>query len=101
MGDRIAIKTTAHTASPPASRPCDASQCVRDDRAVKGIVLAAGAGTRLRPLTELLPKALCPVGNRPLLDFALDRLRTVTDEVAVNVHAHRAQMETFLAGCTP
>src|SRR5581483_5218881 len=52
-------------------------------------------------LTELLPKALCPVGNRPLLDFVLDRLRTVTDEVAVNVHAHRAQMETFLAGCTP
>ncbi|WP_405105984.1 NTP transferase domain-containing protein [Micromonospora sp. NBC_01405] len=38
------------------------------------VVLAAGEGTRLRPLTERLPKALCPVGNTPLLDRALARL---------------------------
>ena len=38
------------------------------------VVLAAGAGTRLRPLTLLRPKALCPVGNVPLLDRALDRV---------------------------
>jgi hypothetical protein len=38
------------------------------------IVLAAGEGRRLRPLTELIPKALCPVGNVPLLDRALYRL---------------------------
>ncbi len=38
------------------------------------VVLAAGEGTRLRPLTERLPKALCPVGNVPLLDRALARL---------------------------
>ncbi|WBB54267.1 sugar phosphate nucleotidyltransferase [Verrucosispora sp. WMMD573] len=38
------------------------------------VVLAAGAGTRLRPLTERTPKALCPVGNVPLLDRALARL---------------------------
>lgn len=41
---------------------------------VCAVVLAAGAGTRLRPLTEYLPKALCPVGNVPLLDRALARL---------------------------
>jgi mannose-1-phosphate guanylyltransferase/MurNAc alpha-1-phosphate uridylyltransferase len=41
---------------------------------VCGIVLAAGEGRRLRPLTELVPKALCPIGNVPLLDRALDRL---------------------------
>ncbi|MEU4378174.1 nucleotidyltransferase family protein [Micromonospora echinofusca] len=41
---------------------------------VCAVVLAAGEGTRLRPLTERLPKALCPVGNVPLLDRALDRL---------------------------
>src|SRR5437660_59073 len=35
-----------------------------------GIVLAAGAGTRLAPLTRLRPKALCPVGNVPLVDLA-------------------------------
>jgi hypothetical protein len=39
-----------------------------------GVVLAAGLGTRLRPLTDLRPKALCPVGAVPLVDLALDRL---------------------------
>jgi NDP-sugar pyrophosphorylase family protein len=38
------------------------------------VVLAAGEGHRLRPLTERLPKALCPVGNVPLLDLALARM---------------------------
>ncbi|WP_088964498.1 nucleotidyltransferase family protein [Micromonospora purpureochromogenes] len=38
------------------------------------VLLAAGEGTRLRPLTEGVPKALCPVGNVPLLDRALARL---------------------------
>ncbi|MBQ1051367.1 NTP transferase domain-containing protein [Micromonospora sp. C51] len=41
---------------------------------VCAVVLAAGEGTRLRPLTERVPKALCPVGNVPLLDRALARL---------------------------
>jgi NDP-sugar pyrophosphorylase family protein len=55
---------------------------------VAAVVLAAGAGTRLRPLTELLPKALCPVGNVALLDRQLARLAglglTGADRVAVN-----------------
>jgi MurNAc alpha-1-phosphate uridylyltransferase len=38
------------------------------------VVLAAGEGRRLRPLTEVRPKALCPVGNVPLLDRALARV---------------------------
>ena len=38
------------------------------------VVLSAGEGTRLRPITATLPKALCPVGNVPLLDRALTRL---------------------------
>ncbi|MFI5491962.1 sugar phosphate nucleotidyltransferase [Actinoplanes sp. NPDC051859] len=42
--------------------------------AVSAVVLAAGEGQRLRPLTTLVPKALCPVGNVPLLDRALARL---------------------------
>lgn len=62
-----------------------------------GVVLAAGLGTRLRPLTEIRPKALCPVDNEPLVDVALGRLRPVASEVAVNVHAHREQMEAHLA----
>ena len=42
-----------------------------------GVVLAAGEGRRLRPLTDLRPKPLCPVGNRALLDLALERVRPV------------------------
>ncbi len=41
---------------------------------VAAVVLAAGEGKRLRPLTADLPKALCPVGNVPLLELALRRL---------------------------
>ncbi|HEX2047632.1 MAG TPA: NTP transferase domain-containing protein [Acidimicrobiales bacterium] len=62
------------------------------------VVLAAGAGTRLRPLTDIRPKALCPVDNVPLLELALDRVRPVTGSIAVNVHHGRDQMEAHLAG---
>ncbi len=59
-----------------------------------GVVLAAGAGSRLRPLTSLRPKALCPVGGRALVDLALDRLgREVglgPETLAVNAHHHAA-----------
>jgi N-acetyl-alpha-D-muramate 1-phosphate uridylyltransferase len=56
------------------------------ESSLAAIVLAAGAGTRLRPLTHLLPKVLCPVGNVALLDHALMRAAAVADAVAVNVH---------------
>jgi NDP-sugar pyrophosphorylase family protein len=55
---------------------------------VCAVVLAAGEGRRLRPLTAATPKALCPVGNVPLLDSALARVAelgfTGPDRVAVN-----------------
>lgn len=60
------------------------------------VVLAAGSGTRLRPLTLVRPKALCPVGGVPLVDAAIARARTVADAVAVNVHAGRDQMVAHL-----
>ena len=63
-----------------------------------GVVLAAGLGTRLRPLTDVRPKALWPVGGVPLVDLAIERVRPWVDEVAVNVHAGREQMEAHLAG---
>ena len=62
------------------------------------VVLAAGTGSRLRPLTDIRPKALCPVDNVALLDLALQRVRPLTDRIAVNVHHHRDQMEAHLAG---
>jgi len=54
------------------------------------LVLAAGAGTRLRPLTRRRPKVLCPVGSLPLVDHGLARVERIVgrgpDVVAVNVH---------------
>lgn len=65
---------------------------------VAAVVLAAGAGERLRPLTLLRPKPLCPVGGVPLLDLAVERARTATADVAVNVHHGRTAMEAHLHG---
>ena len=62
------------------------------------VVLAAGAGTRLRPLTRVRPKALCPVGGEPLVDRALAQAEELTRTVAVNVHHGRPLLEAHLAG---
>lgn len=54
---------------------------------MKAMILAAGLGTRLRPLTDDRPKALVEVGGRSLLDITLSRLRTFgVSEVIINVH---------------
>jgi NDP-sugar pyrophosphorylase family protein len=66
-----------------------------------GVCLAAGAGTRLRPLTDLLPKPLCPVGNRPLLDWAMEALSGATSDLAVNVCHHPDRMLAHLAARHP
>jgi len=56
------------------------------------MVLAAGLGTRLRPLTDHKPKALVEVGGRTLLDITLGRLRAAgVSEAIINVH-HFAEM---------
>jgi len=54
---------------------------------MKGVILAAGEGTRLRPLTEHCPKPMLPVGGRPLLEYLLELLRAHgVREVAINLH---------------
>src|SRR5271157_2100170 len=59
---------------------------------MKAMVLAAGLGTRLRPLTDHRPKALVEVGGRALLEITLTRLRSFgVREVIINVH-HFADM---------
>ncbi|MGE5272037.1 MAG: nucleotidyltransferase family protein [Thiohalocapsa sp.] len=58
------------------------------------MVLAAGLGTRMRPITEVLPKPLVEIGGRALLDHAIDRLALVgVERVVVNVH-YKAEMVT-------
>jgi NDP-sugar pyrophosphorylase family protein len=61
---------------------------------MKAMILAAGLGTRLRPLTADRPKALVELGGRTLLEITLARLRSFgVREVIVNVH-HFAEMVT-------
>ncbi len=60
-------------------------------------MLAAGSGTRLRPLSTVSPKALCPVGGVALLDLAVARARSVTSLVAVNTHHGRARVQAHVA----
>jgi glucose-1-phosphate thymidylyltransferase len=56
---------------------------------VKALILAAGYATRLRPLTESIPKQLLPIGGRPMVDWILDKIReTDADEIHV-VTNHR------------
>jgi MurNAc alpha-1-phosphate uridylyltransferase len=63
------------------------------------MVLAAGIGSRMRPLTDDRPKALVEVGGRPLIDHVLDRLGEAGVETAVvNVHHFADLMERRLAG---
>ena len=62
------------------------------------MVLAAGLGTRMRPLTDDRPKALVEVAGRALIDHVLDRLADAGVETAVvNVHWFADRLEAYLA----
>jgi MurNAc alpha-1-phosphate uridylyltransferase len=62
------------------------------------MVLAAGLGTRLRPVTETIPKPLIDINGRTLLDHAIDRLALVgVERVVVNVHYKAALIAAQLA----
>jgi N-acetyl-alpha-D-muramate 1-phosphate uridylyltransferase len=63
---------------------------------MKGMILAAGFGTRLAPHTELLPKALIPVAGEPMIRQAVDALRRAgCDEIIVNAHHFAEQVEEY------
>ncbi len=73
----------------------EARTILRPDRA---IVLAAGMGKRMRPLTDSIPKPLVPLAGRTLLDRTLDRLAEAgIEDVVVNVHYRAGQIEDHLA----
>lgn len=63
----------------------------------QAMVLAAGLGTRLRPITDTMPKPLVPVAGKPMIDYALDVLADAgVTRAAVNVHHFADRMEAHL-----
>ncbi|QTH71036.1 nucleotidyltransferase family protein [Pseudoalteromonas xiamenensis] len=64
---------------------------------MKAILLAAGLGTRLRPLTNSIPKCLVPIKGVPLLQLWLDKLTTLgVTEVLINTHYFHEQVVQFI-----
>jgi len=66
------------------------------------MLLAAGLGTRMRPLTLTRPKPLIEVAGRPLIDYAVERLRAVgVERVVVNVHWLAGRMREWVERQSP
>ena len=64
----------------------------------QAMILAAGLGTRLKPLTDSMPKALVPVGDRPLLDLNIRKLQAQGyDRFVVNIHHFAQQIVDYVA----
>ena len=63
----------------------------------QAMVLAAGLGTRMRPITNTMPKPLVKIGGKPIIDYVLDSLKQAgVERAAVNVHHFADQMEAHL-----
>lgn len=61
------------------------------------MVLAAGLGTRMRPITDTIPKPLVRIAGRPMIDYVIDVLvEAGVETIAVNVHHHADQMVAHL-----
>jgi N-acetyl-alpha-D-muramate 1-phosphate uridylyltransferase len=64
----------------------------------RAMVLAAGLGSRMRPLTDTIPKPLIKVAGKPLIDHVLDRLaQTGVERAVVNIHHFGEQLQQHLA----
>jgi mannose-1-phosphate guanylyltransferase len=64
---------------------------------LKALLLCAGLGTRLRPITNYLPKVLVPIGGKPLLEYWLENLSNAgVDEFLINTHYKSQMIEEFV-----
>lgn len=69
---------------------------------MEAMILAAGLGTRLRPLTDTIPKALVPVRGQPLIAHVIDRLVAAgVTRIVVNTCHHAEQVSTYLERHAP
>lgn len=66
---------------------------------MKAMIFAAGLGTRLKPITDTLPKALVPVGGKPLIEHVALKLKASgVEEAVVNVHHFADKVEAWTEG---
>ena len=64
---------------------------------MKAMIFAAGLGTRLKPVTDTIPKALVPVNGKPLLEHIILKIKNAGfDEIIVNVHHFPDQIIEFI-----
>lgn len=64
---------------------------------MKAMIFAAGLGTRLKPLTDHMPKALVPVAGKPMLEHLIEKLKAAGfNEIVINVHHFANQIIDFL-----
>lgn len=64
------------------------------------LILAAGLGTRLKPLTDTMPKALVPINGKPLLGILIDKIKQSSDEekkIVINIHHFGQQIIDYVA----
>ena len=65
---------------------------------IQAFIFAAGLGTRLRPITDTMPKALVPIAGRPLIEHVIESLQCQgVNDFIVNVHHFAEQVEEYLA----
>lgn len=66
---------------------------------IRAVILAAGKGTRLKPLTDRMPKCLAPIAGRPVLDYWFDLLADAgVRDVLINTHTFPDQMQHYVDG---
>ncbi|MCL1867738.1 MAG: nucleotidyltransferase family protein [Paludibacter sp.] len=64
---------------------------------MKAMIFAAGLGTRLKPLTDAMPKALVPIGEKPLLEHIILKMKMVNvNEIIINIYHFGEQIIDFL-----
>lgn len=64
---------------------------------MKAMIFAAGLGTRLKPITDTIPKALVPIGGKPLLQHLIEKLKLAGfNEIIINIHHFGEQIIDFV-----